>query len=130
MKCKLKLLAAAVTLAISAQAGAASLIDPTTGYGSLVLNVWDNTNRYVRNLGQISDWLTNNENGTVTLKPFASSSHQWGQGATSPLFDTLFGSPSGTVRWNVMAAFTDQNNFQYDGIATSGVGVNFSNGGI
>src|SRR5262249_28630514 len=62
---------------------------------------------------------------------FAGTNHVFGNGATSPLFDTLFASPTGSIHWNVMAAFTDQVNLQFDGITSTGSpSLAFTNNGV
>jgi hypothetical protein len=125
---KWKVLAAAVGFALASQASAA-VVDPINGpggYGSLVLNVWNGTSKYVRNLGTIDTWLTNNSNGTFTQSAYANASHTFFDGGTlgsasssSSVFDTLFTSTTG-VLWNVMAAFTDFTLGQYNGVASTG----------
>src|SRR5262249_12508556 len=102
-------------------------------YGSLILNVWNGTNRYTRDLGSINTWLSNPSTGTTpTLTPFQASSHTFFDGgasnSTTSLFDTLSGT-AGITGWNVMAAFTDQTNANFNGVATTGnAATTFANG--
>lgn len=126
LKLKQKLKVAVLAVGMFAAAGAnAALNKPINGatagdgntYGSLILNVWDGTNKLVRDLGTIDTWLSNNSDGTLTQTSFGNTGHIFSAGS---LFSSLFGTPNGTVRWNVMAAFTDQINGLYNGVATTG----------
>src|SRR5262245_54600654 len=112
MKFKLKALAVAVGL-VAATSANAVLNHPINGpivagdgntYGSLVLNVWNATSKYSRDLGNINTWVTNNSNGTLTLSAFGNSSHSFfdggGSNSLTSLFDTLFGA-AGITGWNV-----------------------------
>lgn len=100
MKLKLKMLAAAATMAIAGQASAA-LSDTFVTDGTLFLTVWDvTTNKsYTRDLGvSISGFLPG---GALTAE--AGNTTVFGNLASSTLFSThFFGATASNLRWTVI----------------------------
>lgn len=123
LKTKLKVVAAALAVGLTAQANAA-LDSPGQGNGSLFLTVWDSNRNvtYVRDLGfNLNDFLPNSfpatasstENPTITRTPEAGLTNNAGlpypqliapNFAGDALFTSTFGaSAPGDIRWSIQA---------------------------